>query len=264
MTSGVYRRYAPAERQRRMVAVLRKRRSITIAELEEQFGVSAMTARRDLAVLEARGLVARTWGGATMPTPVSSEHLFSERRDRDVELKRRIASVALPLIEEHETLIVDGSSTAWYVIEQLAAAPVACTVITNSLAIMELVGDLGPQVQLVAIGGLLRPTSRSFVGPAAIRGLGELYADRALLSVHGIGPDGALTDPDPLEAEVKQAILGQAKEAVLLVQQSKFGAISQNRVAGLADVSHAVGVDLEPDAVTALTEAGVELHQEGK
>lgn len=262
MTSGVYRRYAPAERRRRMVALLRKRRSVTIAELEEQLGVSAMTARRDLAMLETRGLVSRTWGGATMPSPVSSEQPFAERRDQDAETKRRIADIALRMIEPHETVIVDGSTTAWFLIERIVGEQLPCTIITNSLAVMELAADAGPQVQLVAVGGLLRPSSRSFVGPATIRGLGELYADRAFLSVHGIGPDGAMTDPDPLEAEVKQAILGQSKEAVLLVQQPKFGAIAQNRIAALADVSHAVGVDLEDDAVAVLADAGVQLHRD--
>lgn len=262
MTSGVYRRWAPAERQRRMVALLRKRRSVTIAELEEQFGVSAMTARRDLALLEARGLVSRTWGGATMPSPVSSELPFAERRERDADVKRRIAELALPLIEPHETVLIDGSTTACHLVEQLVAAPLPCTIITNSLAVMELAADAGPQIQLVAIGGLLRASSRSFVGPATIRGLGELYADRAFLSVHGVGPDGAMTDPDPLEAEVKQAFLGQSKEAVLLVQQAKFGAIAQNRIAALADVSHAVGIDLEEDAVALLADAGVQLHRD--
>jgi DeoR/GlpR family transcriptional regulator of sugar metabolism len=260
MTSGMYRRFVPAERRRRMIAMLEEHGTVSVAELEEKFGISAMTARRDLAVLEERGLVSRTWGGATVLAPVAHEDSFTSRRERAADVKRRLADAARALVKPNETLFVDSSSTAWYFVERLAADPVPCTLITNSLAVIDLAGALGSQVDLVLVGGILRAEMRSTVGPAATEAVRGYFADRAVLSVHGVAPDGTLTDPDPHEAAVKAAMIAQAREPVLLVDATKFGVPAQSRIAPVAKVKHVIGADLGQDAIDVLVGAGVELH----
>ncbi|ADB48678.1 DeoR/GlpR family DNA-binding transcription regulator [Conexibacter woesei] len=261
MTSGMYRRFVPAERRRRMAALLQRRGSVSIAELEEAFGISAMTARRDLAALEERGLVTRTWGGASTLAPVAHEASFADRVRRDPERKRRLADEAYKLVQPNETLLVDSSSTGWYFVERLLEEPLPCTVITNSLAIVDLAAEVPAQVQVVVIGGILRPLTRSTVGPAATKAIRGYYADRAIVSVYGVGTDGGLTDPDAYESEVKAAIVARAREPMLLVDASKFGTLAQNRIGAADEFSHAIVADVGRDATDMLVGAGVELHE---
>lgn len=261
MTSGMYRRFVPAERRRRMAALLQRRGSVSIAELEEAFGISAMTARRDLAALEERGLVTRTWGGASTLAPVAHEAPFADRLQRDVERKRRLADEAYKLVQPNETILVDASSTGWYFVERLLEEPVPCTVITNSLAIMDLAEQTPPGMQFVVVGGILRPLARSTVGPAATKAVRGYYADRAVVSVYGVGTDGSLTDPDAYESEVKAAIVARAREPMLLVDAAKFGTMAQNRIGAVEDFSHAITADVGRDAIDMLVAAGVELHE---
>jgi DeoR/GlpR family transcriptional regulator of sugar metabolism len=262
VTSGMYRRFVPAERRKRMAALLHKRGTVSIAELEELFGISAMTARRDLAALESRGLVTRTWGGATVLAPVAHEASFAERVARDPEVKRRLADATYKLVEPNETMLVDASSTAWYFVERLLEEPIPCTLITNSLAVMDLVTDhVPPQLQLVVVGGIVRPLSRSTVGPAATKAIRSYYADRAIVSVYGVGTDGSLTDPDAYESEVKATMIARAREPTLLVDATKFGTLAQNRVGTAEDFRHAIAADIGRDAIDMLVGAGLELHE---
>jgi DeoR/GlpR family transcriptional regulator of sugar metabolism len=261
MTSGMYRRFVPAERRRRMAALLQRRGSVSIAELEEAFGISAMTARRDLAALEERGLVTRTWGGASTLAPVAHEAPFADRLQRDQERKRRLADEARKLVQPNETILVDASSTGWFFVERLLEEPVPCTVITNSLAIMDLAEQTPPGMQFVVVGGILRPLARSTVGPAATKAVRGYYADRAIVSVYGVGTDGSLTDPDAYESEVKAAMVARAREPMLLVDAAKFGTLAQNRIGAVEDFSHAITADVGRDAIDMLVAAGVELHE---
>jgi DeoR/GlpR family transcriptional regulator of sugar metabolism len=124
--------------------------------------------------------------------------------------------------------------------------PVTATVITNSLPIMDLVATHpSSAIDLVGVGGMLRPLTRSFVGPSAVQTVLGHIADRVFFSVKGVTPDGALTDPDALEAEVKRAMIAHAEDPVLLLDESKLSTHGRSVLGHLADVSavlvHGVG-----------------------
>ena len=92
---------------------------MTVAEVEERFGVSPMTARRDLAELERRGVVRRTHGGAVLPTISAHEDSFARRLTVDAEAKRRLAEEAVALLTPRETIFLDSSTTTYYVARRL-------------------------------------------------------------------------------------------------------------------------------------------------
>ncbi|MEA2307469.1 MAG: hypothetical protein QOH43_4749 [Solirubrobacteraceae bacterium] len=243
------RRAAIAER-------LRTAGSVTVAELEEQFGVSSMTARRDLAGLERQGLARRTHGGAVLPSMSGHEDSFGSRVEMATDAKHALAIAAAATVVEHESLFLDSSSTAYHVARALLDRGIAATVITNSLPIMELVATHPTAgVDLVGIGGQLRRLTRSYVGPFAVHtALGHL-ADRLFFSVKGITAEGALTDADALEAEVKRAMVAHAAEAVLLVDRSKIGARGLAVIGRLADLSGVLTHGATPGELRALERA---------
>src|SRR3954454_1318456 len=92
-----------AEARRREIAErLRANGAVTVAEVEERFGVSPMTARRDLAELERRGVVRRTHGGAVLPTFSAHEDSFARRLDVGADDKLRLAVTAIDLLTPRE------------------------------------------------------------------------------------------------------------------------------------------------------------------
>ncbi|HEY6887132.1 MAG TPA: DeoR/GlpR family DNA-binding transcription regulator, partial [Solirubrobacter sp.] len=212
-------------RRAAIAALLRETGAITVTEVEAEFGISPMTARRDLMELERHGLARRTHGGAVLPSISAQEDSFAARVEVATEAKAGLADAAVAMLSPGETVLLDSSSTAYFVARRIVEIGLGVTVITNSLPVMEAVAAREiPNVKLIGIGGTLRPLTRSFVGPYAIHTILGHYADRLFLSVKGVTRDGVLTDADELEAEVKRTMIAQSRESVLLLDDSKLGA----------------------------------------
>src|SRR4051812_27545518 len=243
-----------AEARRREIAErLRANGSVTVAEVEERFGVSPMTARRDLAELERRGVVRRTHGGAVLPTVSAHEDSFARRLEVDADEKLRLAIAAVQMLTPRETIFLDSSTTTYYVARRLVETGLAATVLTNSLPVMELLfKEGGPGLEVIGIGGTLRRLTRSFVGPLAGRIVQGDFADRLFFSVKGIAANGMLTDADPLEAELKRTMIEQAGDSVLLIDASKLSTRGLSVIAPVSDVSTTLACglsDAESDAL---------------
>lgn len=228
-----------AETRRREIAdTLRSNGAVTVAELEARFGVSPMTARRDLDELERRGLVRRTHGGAVLPTTSAHEDSFARRMKVETEAKLRLAEEAVSMLSPRETVFLDSSTTSYFVARLMIERGLAATVLTNSLPVMELIfSEGGPDVELIGIGGTLRRLTRSFVGPFAVRTVQGHFADRLFLSVKGLTETGTMTDADSLEAEVKRAMIPQAGQSTLLIDHTKLLARGLSVVASVAELS---------------------------
>jgi len=254
------RTIVPAERRRLIAERLRETGSITVASLESEFGVSPMTARRDLALLEREGRARRTHGGAVLPELASHEDSFLHRLEQATEVKQRLADAAVGRLEAHETVFVDGSTSAYFAVRRMLESGIALTILTNSVPIMDLVGTAeSPNVALVGLGGSFRKLTRSFVGPDTVTALAGYFVDKVIFSVKGITQEGYLTDPDELEAEVKRTMIAHARTAVLLADATKFEDRSLNVIAPLERVALAVLADPPPDAERIVAAAGVEL-----
>jgi DeoR/GlpR family transcriptional regulator of sugar metabolism len=215
-----------AETRRREIAqALRENGAITVAEVESRFGVSPMTARRDLAELERRGVVRRTHGGAVLPTVSAHEDSFARRLKLATDAKRRLAEEAVATLSPNETVFLDSSTTSYFVAARIVETGLTATVLTNSLPVLDLAfGEGGPSLEVIGVGGTLRRLTRSFVGPSAVRTVLGHFADRLFLSVKGLTETGMLTDADPLEAEVKRTMIQQAGRSTLLIEGSKLSA----------------------------------------
>ena len=245
-------------RRAAIVDLLRSTGAVTVAELEERFGISSMTARRDLADLERQGLARRTHGGAILPAISAHEDSFVHRLEAATDAKLALARAAVSMLAPQESVFLDSSSTAYFVAQRILDQGLEVTVITNSLPVMDLIGtSSSPNVELIGVCGTLRPLTRSFVGPFAVHTVLGHFADRVFLSVKGVTPDGALTDADPLEAEVKATMIAHAQEAVLLIDESKLNARGLNAVGRVADLSSVLTYGVAAKALAALRATGV-------
>ena len=251
-------------RRAAIVERLRVTGSVTVAELEEQFGVSSMTARRDLDGLERRGLARRTHGGAVLPAFSAHEDSFASRLEVAADAKQALASAAAAGVQEGESLFIDSSTTGYHVARALLDRGVSATVITNSLPVMELVAaHPSAAVDLVGVGGMLRRLTRSYVGPFAVHTVLGHIADRLFFSVKGVTPDGALTDPDALEAEVKRAMIAHSEQPVLLLDESKVATHGRSVLGRIADVSTVLAHGLDEERITAFRAAGARVEVVG-
>jgi DeoR/GlpR family transcriptional regulator of sugar metabolism len=228
-------------RREEIAGLLRESGAITIAELEERFGVSSMTVRRDLDELERKGRARRTHGGAILPTLTAQEDSFASRLAQAAEAKKALARAAATIVQPGESVFLDSSTTSYVLARRLVARGVALTVITNSLPIMHLVAtEAQAHVTLVGLGGMLRRLTGSYVGPLALHGVSTYFADRLFLSVKGLSETGVLTDADPLEAEVKRTMIDHADRSYLLVDESKLDTRALSRIASVDQLAGVV------------------------
>src|SRR3954451_3035510 len=247
-----------AEARRREIAErMRTTGSVTVAEVEERFGLTPIPPRRDLAELERRGVVRRTHGGAVLPSISAHEDSFARRLEVDAEEKVQLAEAAVDLLTPRETIFLDSSTTTYYVARRLVEIGLAATVLTNSLPVMELLfKEGGPALEVIGIGGTLRRLTRSFVGPFAVRTVQGHFADRLFLSVKGVAANGMLTDADPLEAELKRTMIEQAGESVLLIDQSKLSVRGLSVIAPIGEVATTLAIGLADSEADALRLGG--------
>ena len=241
--------------------LVRESGSVTVARLEEELGISAATARRDLAVLERRGKVKRTHGGAVPPGLTQHEDSFQQRLGEAVEQKTRLARAAATIVETDETVFIDSSTTAYYAARRILAGASGVTCLTNLVPVMDLFSTADPSgASMVGLGGIFRALTLSFVGPCTIHTIESYLADRAFLSVKGITSEGYLTDINPLEAEVKKAMIRHAERPVLLVDSRKFEQRGFSVIAHVSEVSLVMTADARQSHVEALEDLGVDVQ----
>lgn len=245
------RRFAIAE-------LLRAAGAVSVTEVETRFGVSPMTARRDLMALEKQGVARRTHGGAVLPSMSAKEDSFAKRVNLAADAKGKLADAAVAMIAPEETIVLDSSSTTFFLAQRIVDRGISVTIITNSLPIMDLIAGVdSPPINLVAVGGTLRRLTGSFVGPTAVDTVRSHFADRMFMSVKGLTPTGVMTDADELEAELKRTMLAQSQESVLLVDGSKLSVRGQNAIASVGELNCVLAEGLGSGELDALRATGV-------
>jgi DeoR/GlpR family transcriptional regulator of sugar metabolism len=256
------RTLVPAERRRLILERLREQGSVSTATLEEDFGISPMTARRDLSILAESGVARRTHGGAVLPELAAHEDSFHSRLRKHVDAKTRLAAAVAQTVESEETLFVDSSSTAYFVVREIVAMEIRVTLLTNSQPVMTLIGAAdSPLIELIGLGGRFRQLTSSFVGPETLQTISTYFADRVIFSVKAIEQSGYLTDPDPDEAAVKRAMIMRSRNVTVVSEATKFDGHGLNVIVAASELDTAYVEKGPADGVDALRTAGVEVHE---
>lgn len=246
-------------RHQRILALLGDHGIVSARELRTLLGVTAMTVWRDLCLLEELGLLRRVRGGAQMISPGATEPDFEAKGSAEAEAKSRIAARAVrEFVYDRCILGLEGGTTIAEVIPFLPETRIS--VLTNSLPVASRLRKTRPLVPVQLSGGSLSPVSGNLTGPEAIRSLKRQSADVCFLSATGLDLDRGLTDPNPLEIEVKRVLAAISQRVVLLLDHSKFG-VSSAAVAIHPKRLHAVVTDGVPpkEYVTRLRRLSVRL-----
>lgn len=247
------------ERRRLIVNYVEEHGRATVEELAARFSTSAVTIRADLEALARIAAIARSHGGALpIGQPTASDTPLNIKETRWHAQKLRIGKAAAQLIQDGETIILDSGSTTVEIARQIRQMKFeSLTVITNALNIaLELSGL--PQIRVMMLGGLLRQTSYSLVGPDAEQTLARLSADRLFLGVDGLDPVVGVTTPDPLEAALNALMIRVSRETIAVLDASKLGQRSLSVITPVGKL-HKVITDTSAPAemIEALRTAGV-------
>ena len=234
------------ERRGEIMTLLEQNQSVLVAELSKTYNVTEETIRRDLEKLEREGLAEKTYGGAVLKQSVNVDMPFRVRERTNKEGKSTIASKAIALIEDGDTIMLDSSSTVLGIARCLKQRK-NVTVITNSIEVLiEL--STAKELTVISTGGTLRELSLSLVGRNAERMLQSFNVDKAFVSCKGIDAAKGITESNEAEVEIKRAMQAAAKKTYVAVDGTKFGKVSFVKLADWRDVDGVV-TDVLPDAV---------------
>jgi DeoR family transcriptional regulator, fructose operon transcriptional repressor len=246
----------PDERRNRLLDSIRSRRFASLPELVEELGVSESTVRRDLESLEEQGAVRRIHGGALYAGVSPKLAHFDARQPAQWNQKKAIARSAAALIDDGDTVLLDGGSTTYEVARLLVGRPLH--VVTNSLPVANLLTS-DTNSDLVLIGGNICPQTGVARGPYADQMLAGVRVRKTVLSTAAISEDGFFNN-NLLLVQTEQAMIRAGDEVIVLADSTKFGHRSLGHVCALDGADYLVVDDRIDEAWRKTIEAaGVKL-----
>ncbi|MFI5199624.1 MAG: DeoR/GlpR family DNA-binding transcription regulator [Candidatus Limnocylindrales bacterium] len=211
------------ERQEHIVRIIEEHGRARVGDLAAQFGVSAVTIRKDLVVLERESRLVRTHGGAIAYDRSRPELPFEIRERIQSDEKSRIGAAAADLVHDGESVVMDASTTALAVARHLKARRdwSQVTVITNGLRLAsELAGH--PGITVLMLGGRVRWEALSVVGQLGDGLFSRINVQKAFLGAAGFTLESGLADATDEEAQIKRAMVAATREVIAIVDHTKW------------------------------------------
>ncbi len=241
-------------RRDRIEMLVRERHTADIGFLAKELGVSEMTIRRDLRLLERDGRVLRLHGCAVAPRDSAFEPPYAVRMRENAARKMAIGRYAATLVEPGDVVIIDVGTTLLELAQRLPEDK-QVTAVTNWIPVVEVLARKSG-IKVMLTGGLVRLEELSTTGTWAGDTFKNVNADKTFLGVGGISPERGFTDYDLAEAEVKRAMMSASRETFVLADSSKFGRVAPFRVPLTEPVTVITDMDLEPGQVEAWSKMG--------
>jgi len=247
----------PVERHKAITEAVTSAGVVSTEALVALLAVSAETVRRDLAVLEERGVINRVHGGAATAATrgPGEEPSFTVRSTAERDAKATLARVAVELLRNGQTVVIDIGTTA---VEVARAIPqdFRGTIATPSLLVATELADR-PGIELLVCGGRVRGGDLACANGHAKAFFADLYADIAFIGSGGVAVDVGLTDFHLDEVEVKTTIIANSAHSYVLADSSKLGRVSPHRVCALSALDGIITDSTVPDDLSrAIADSG--------
>lgn len=205
------------QRRHAILALLSQQGEVSVDDLARSFSTSEVTIRKDLAALEANGLLLRRYGGA-VPLP---QELLAEPGQPVSAYKQAIAKAGVACIREHARIIIDSGSTTAAMIPHLGHKP-GLVVMTNSLNVANALRELEHEPMLLMTGGTWDPHSESFQGQVAEQVLRAYDFDQLFIGADGIDLARGTTTFNELLG-LSRVMAEVAREVIVMVESDKIG-----------------------------------------
>jgi DeoR family fructose operon transcriptional repressor len=208
-----------ATRQRRIVELLESGDFVDVRQLEALLAASPSTVRRDLVALERRGLLQKVHGGALSAASRDDRLDFAWRSARNRREKEAIGKLAAGLVEDGQTVILDGGSTAAAVARNLLGRRLQ--IVTSSIPISEIFLD-SRTAEVTLTGGFLYPRLGVLLGPFCERMLRSVSADVLVMGIGGITETG-FSNSNTLIVSSERIMLEVSRKVIIVADHTKFG-----------------------------------------
>lgn len=239
-----------AERYKIICAHLQKNGAVRVTELSQLCQVSQETIRRDLTVLERNKKLTRSFGGAVSlddldvtsialedkirPTnSVDRAESFCKRTEENPDVKAKIAKAALQYIHPGNCILLDNSSTCWFLARQIPDIDI--TVVTNSLRIIQVLA-CRDNVRIIGIGGEYSERHDDFHGPVAESVIRNFQINSFFFSCQGLNLENGIRDGSEVNARLKQVMLQVSAKKILMVDSSKFEQFAFSKICMLDEI----------------------------
>ncbi|GIN92168.1 DeoR family transcriptional regulator [Siminovitchia terrae] len=229
----------PEERKNEILKELKKTGKVKVGKLVDQFQVSEETIRRDLMILEEKGLLKRVYGGAIRAVYQSDEPPFVQRTTVNQEAKVKVGKKAVELISDGDVLAIDVGTTMLELAKQIEKKK-EITIITNSLPVSSVLTESLNQNmftgQVLLLGGQIDPKHQSISGSLTEQMLNQFNIKKAFISAGGFSIQNGVSNYHLHETLVSRKMVEVSKQVILLTDSTKIGVDTFCKVAPLEKI----------------------------
>ena len=210
------------ERRQRLLDLLRRQPGLRVPDIAQALDISEGTVRNDLNALQGEGRLTRFHGGAVLIEQQNFNNTsFASRHQEHAAEKESIARAAAELVEDGDSILMDASSSIYYLALALASKH-RLRVVTNGLDVSRLLAQ-NPSNTVILIGGILNHDGSSVTGLFSEQNLQNLHTQKAFVSASGFSVERGLTEVHLEEAQLKGKAIESAQQVYALVDSSKLG-----------------------------------------
>jgi len=222
------------KRHQSILELMEKENYVSVQQLCDFFKVSAVTIRKDLKLLESKGLLFRTHGGATINDPYINDRHVSEKEKFNVKEKEAIATEAVKLISPNDSIII-ASGTTMQTFAKALRIEETLNITTSSLNVsLELAKS--PYYKILQLGGNIRHNSSSVTGYYSDVVLENISCHLLFLGVDGIDIDYGCSTTSLEEATLNKKMITSAQKVIVLADSSKFNKKGFGKICNLSDI----------------------------
>ena len=254
--AGAKRPALARQRQTLILERVREQGGVRVTDLVRELGVSDMTVRRDLELLDERGLIEKVHGGAAaIDGSALFEPGFNAKSGLMEAEKGLIAASAASLVAPGTAIAISAGTTTFALAKRLTDIA-GLTVLTNSVPVADVLYKDGRSDQTVILSGGVRTPSDALVGSFAVEVIRSLHVDSVFMGTHGMDSRSGFTTPNILEAETNRALIEAGRRLIVLADHTKWGLIGISSVARLENADTIItDSGLDPAARSQLASA---------
>lgn len=224
-------------RQKQLLDLLEERGFLTVETMAQLTFTSQSSIRRDLAKLHNLSLIKRTHGGASLLREINQAVPLSSRMTQNIAEKRKIAKIAASLLEDGQSVMLDGSSTAGFLVPHIAKHR-EMMVFTNNMLTATNAVNYG--IPTHCIGGFSVNQSAVLSGTEAYRAVEKISPDILFFSSKSLDKSGMISDPIPEENYIRSIMLENATKKIFLCDSGKFYTRSLYKLTNIENIDACV------------------------
>ena len=204
-------------RHTKILELLTEKNKVDVTELSQNLGVSQVTIRKDLDMLEKKGLIVREHGFATL----NGQDDMNNRLAYHYDIKQQLAKSACQMIEDGETIMIESGSCCALLAQEIASTKKDVTIITNSSFIADYIRQYA-QVKIILLGGEYQKEAQVVVGPMTRRCVEAFFVDKFFIGTDGFSKNTGFTGNDYMRSETVRDMARQAAHVIVVTESSKF------------------------------------------